>query len=98
MKLTFSELLYFNRSRLGFSQAAVSKMFEVPLRTLWAWEAGVNAPHPLTQRVVIAVLESLRTERPVVNVRMRPGRKPRKQLPSEMAPAGRLAYAARGDH
>ena len=79
MKLTFSELLYFHRSRLGLSQAAVSKMFEVPLRTLWAWEAGVNSPHPLTQRVVIAVLESLKAERLMVNVRVSAGRKPRKQ-------------------
>src|SRR5260370_1241231 len=82
MKLTFSELLYFHRARLGLSQAAVSKMFEVALRTLWAWEAGVNSPRILTQRLVVTVLESFRAERPALKVRMRAGRKPGKQSSS----------------
>jgi hypothetical protein len=54
-------------------------MFEIPLRTLWAWEAGVNSPHLLTQRVVIAVLESLRAERLTVKVRITPRRRSCKQ-------------------
>jgi DNA-binding XRE family transcriptional regulator len=80
MKLTFSDLLRFHRARLGLSQAAVSKMIDVPLRTLWAWEAGVNTPNHLTQWVVIACLESLSAERRMVaKVRIKRGRKPVKQ-------------------
>jgi DNA-binding XRE family transcriptional regulator len=96
MKLTFSDLLRFHRARLGLSQAAVSKMINVPLRTLWAWEAGVNTPNHLTQWVVIACLASLAADGPMVaKVRMKRGRKPHKQKTlTAVAPDAALAYAS----
>ena len=95
MELTFSDSLYFYRLRLGLSQAAMAELLEVPLRTFWGWSAGENTPTQITQRGVLGLLQRLASERPTLRVRMRPGRKPRKQLPTDMAPAGSLAYAAR---
>lgn len=94
MELTFSDSLYFYRLRLGLSQAAMAGLLEVPLRTFWAWSAGENTPSQITQRCVLALLEKLASEMPTVRVRLSAGRKLQKQLPTQMAPAGSLTYAA----
>jgi transcriptional regulator with XRE-family HTH domain len=79
MLTNFKELLQFHRYRLGLSQAAIADFLGVPLRTYWGWEAGVSTPTKITQRGVFALLEALEGVRPVVKVRMRSGRKRRKE-------------------
>ena len=60
--MTFSQTLSFHRARLGLSQAAVADLLQTPLRTFWGWESGRNAPNKITQKVAVALLESLRSD------------------------------------
>ena len=90
MLLNYNELLQFHRYRLRLSQVAMADFLGVPLRTYWGWEAGINTPRQIAQRGVFALLDSLASERLVISVRMRSGRKPRKQEPAVTAVEGDL--------
>ena len=57
---TFSQLLRFHRARICISQAQAASLLGTPLRTLWAWENGVNAPNKITQQVAVATLENIK--------------------------------------
>jgi DNA-binding transcriptional regulator YiaG len=61
MNLTFAELLRFHRSKLDLSQAQAASLLEVPIRTYQSWELGSNSPNKITQRVVVAILEKVKT-------------------------------------
>ena len=47
------------RLRAGLSRAEMSRMFEIPVRTLENWEAGVSAPPHWAEKLIVEKLESM---------------------------------------
>ena len=90
MNLTFPKLLHFHRSRIGLSQANVASLLHMPLRTYWAWEAGVNVPNKITQQVAVATLENLRTD--LIPTKAKQGRASNREV-IVLQPEGGMAYA-----
>lgn len=47
------------RLKAGFSQATVSKLLEIPKRTIEAWETGDRNPPPYVEKLIVAELNRL---------------------------------------
>ncbi len=47
------------RVAAGLSQAAMSKLMEIPMRTIQDWEAGKRTPPPYVERFVLNELKSI---------------------------------------
>lgn len=45
------------RTRIGWSQATMSTMLEIPRRTIENWENGVNTPPPYVEKLIIDEIE-----------------------------------------
>lgn len=45
------------REAAGLSRAEMSRQFEIPIRTLEAWDAGKRVPPPYVERLIIAELQ-----------------------------------------
>lgn len=43
----------------GISQASMSKMLDIPKRTIEAWETGVRNPPPYVEKLVVAELNRI---------------------------------------
>ena len=52
------------RTRAGISRAEMSRRFEIPVRTLENWEAGVNKPPIWAEKLIIEKLERIQKESP----------------------------------
>jgi DNA-binding XRE family transcriptional regulator len=61
MNIAFPDLLRSHRWRLDLSQAQVASLLEVPIRTYQSWELGSSSPNKITQRVVVGILEKVKT-------------------------------------
>lgn len=48
------------RIRAGISRAEMSRMFEIPIRTLENWDSGQRLPAPWAEKLIIEKLESLK--------------------------------------
>lgn len=44
------------REQIGMSRAEMSRVFEIPIRTLEDWDAGKSSPPPYVQRLIIEKL------------------------------------------
>jgi transcriptional regulator with XRE-family HTH domain len=60
--MTFSQILRFHRLRLDLSQAQVASLLQTPIRTYQSWELSSTSPNKITQQVVVATLENLKTD------------------------------------
>ena len=52
------------RTRAGISRAEMSRRFEIPVRTLENWEAGVNKTPIWAEKLIIEKLERIQKESP----------------------------------
>lgn len=50
------------RLKAGLSRAEMSRRFEIPIRTLENWEAGVNQPPVWAEKLIIEKLEQIKKE------------------------------------
>ncbi len=50
------------RTAAGLSRPEMSRRFEIPVRTLENWEAGVNRPPIWAEKLIIEKLENIRKE------------------------------------
>ena len=57
--MEFSEKLKQARKEINITQEGLSKMLEVPKRTIENWEGGINKPPGYVQKLI---LEKLRAE------------------------------------
>ena len=48
------------RERAGLSRAEMSRLFEIPLRTLEEWDAGRRTPPPYVEKLIIEKLQSMK--------------------------------------
>lgn len=48
------------REKLGISRAQMSRIFEIPIRTLEDWESGKRIPTHWAEKLIIEKLESMR--------------------------------------
>ena len=46
------------REQVGMSRAEMSRLFEIPLRTLENWDAGINTPPPYVENLIVEKLLS----------------------------------------
>ena len=51
------------REQAGLSRAEMSRMFEIPVRTLEEWDAGRRTPPPYVEKLIIEKLQSISEER-----------------------------------
>lgn len=51
------------REAAGLSRAEMSRVFEIPVRTLENWDAGKNTPPPYVEKLIIEKLEAIKKER-----------------------------------
>ena len=51
------------REQAGLSRAEMSRLFEIPIRTLEEWDAGRRTPPPYVEKLIIEKLETIRKER-----------------------------------
>ena len=51
------------REQAGLSRAAMSRIFEIPVRTLEEWDAGRRTPPPYVEKLIIEKLERIAQER-----------------------------------
>lgn len=52
------------RIAAGLSRAEMSRRFEIPVRTLENWEAGVNSPPIWAEKLISEKLERIAKENP----------------------------------
>ena len=50
------------REQAGLSRAAMSRLFEIPVRTLEDWDAGKSSPPPYVQKLIIEKLQTMSKE------------------------------------
>ena len=50
------------REQAGLSRAAMSRIFEIPVRTLEDWDAGKSNPPPYVKKLIIEKLERISQE------------------------------------
>lgn len=50
------------REQAGLSRAEMSRLFEIPVRTLEEWDAGRRTPPPYVEKLIIEKLQSMRKE------------------------------------
>ena len=48
------------REQAGLSRAEMSRVFEIPLRTLEEWDAGRRIPPPYVEKLIIEKLQSMK--------------------------------------
>lgn len=53
-----------SRKAAGLTQAEMSKIFEIPRRTLEDWETGKRSPAPWAEKLIIEKLERIQSESP----------------------------------
>lgn len=51
------------RQEVGLSRAEMSRIFEIPLRTLENWEAGTRLPAHWAEKLIVEKLESMKHDR-----------------------------------
>ena len=51
------------REQCGLSRAEMSRLFEIPVRTLEEWDAGRRTPPPYVEKLIVEKLEAIRKER-----------------------------------
>lgn len=51
-----------SRKAAGLTQKQMSEAFEIPLRTIEAWEAGDRTPPPYVEKLIIEKLERIASE------------------------------------
>ncbi len=51
------------REQAGLSRAEMSRLFEIPVRTLEEWDAGRRTPPPYVEKLIIEKLERIEKER-----------------------------------
>lgn len=51
------------RQEAGLSRAEMSRIFEIPLRTLENWEAGTRLPAHWAEKLIVEKLESMKHDR-----------------------------------
>lgn len=47
------------RTKMGLSRAAMSRMFEIPIRTLEDWESGKNIPAHWAEKLILEKLDRI---------------------------------------
>lgn len=62
--MEFKDELKKTRKEINITQEGLSKLLEVPKRTIENWEGGTNRPPKYVQRLI---LEKMRAEYEVVN-------------------------------
>ena len=50
------------REQAGLSRAEMSRLFEIPIRTLEDWDAGKSNPPPYVARLIIEKLQTIKKE------------------------------------
>ena len=50
------------REEAGLSRAEMSRLFEIPIRTLEEWDAGRRTPPHYVEKLIIEKLQSMRKE------------------------------------
>lgn len=50
------------REQAGLSRAEMSRLFEIPVRTLEGWDAGVRTPPPYVEKLIIEKLQRMKEE------------------------------------
>lgn len=61
-KLRSKQSVHDQRIAAGLSRAEMSRVFEIPVRTLENWESGANKPPKWAEKLIIEKLERLRKE------------------------------------
>ena len=51
------------REQAGLSRAEMSRLFEIPVRTLEEWDAGRRTPPPYVEKLIIEKLQTISKER-----------------------------------
>lgn len=51
------------REEAGLSRAEMSRLFEIPVRTLEEWDAGRRTPPPYVEKLIIEKLQRISKER-----------------------------------
>ena len=51
------------REEAGLSRAEMSRLFEIPVRTLEEWDAGRRTPPPYVEKLIIEKLQTMKKER-----------------------------------
>ena len=51
------------REQCGLSRAEMSRLFEIPVRTLEEWDAGRRTPPPYVEKLIVEKLQTIRKER-----------------------------------
>ena len=51
------------REAAGLSRAEMSRLFEIPVRTLEEWDSGRRTPPPYVEKLIVEKLEAIRKER-----------------------------------
>ena len=50
------------REAAGLSRAEMSRIFEIPVRTLEEWDAGRRTPPPYVEKLILEKLETIKKE------------------------------------
>ena len=50
------------REAAGLSRAEMSRLFEIPVRTLEEWDAGRRTPPPYVEKLIVEKLETIKKE------------------------------------
>lgn len=50
------------REAAGLSRAEMSRLFEIPVRTLEEWDAGRRTPPPYVEKLIIEKLQTIKKE------------------------------------
>lgn len=50
------------REELGISRAELSRLLDIPIRTLENWESGVNSPPKWAEKLLLEKLETLKSK------------------------------------
>lgn len=51
------------REQAGLSRAEMSRIFDIPIRTLEEWDAGRRTPPPYVEKLIIEKLQTISKER-----------------------------------
>ena len=51
------------REQAGLSRAEMSRLFEIPIRTLEEWDAGRRTPPTYVEKLIIEKLQTISKER-----------------------------------
>lgn len=51
------------REEAGLSRAEMSRVFEIPVRTLEEWDAGRRTPPPYVEKLIVEKLQRIKEEK-----------------------------------